>query len=156
MDGRIPQSKRLALAQQTVKYQLTLIGASFKPLFVCKCSYWDSSRVKYWRLTRSAILHVNGQVIILWHNLIFNRKQDILIAKVWLIQLCVGKQIQLADTRVTHLMSENTSPHFQETPGFDRLPTSQNTQPHFAALSRNCGYMLWPVITREGKKLGTK
>lgn len=28
VDGRIPGSKRLAFAQQTVKYQLTLIGAS--------------------------------------------------------------------------------------------------------------------------------
>lgn len=26
MDGTIPESKRLALAQQAVKYQLTLIG----------------------------------------------------------------------------------------------------------------------------------
>lgn len=66
---------------------------------------------------------------------------DRLIAKVWLIQLCVSKQIQLADTRVTHLISENTSPHFPETPGFDRLPTSQNRQPNLIALSKNCGYM---------------
>lgn len=33
VDGRIPESQRLALAP-TVKHQLTLIGASFKPLFV--------------------------------------------------------------------------------------------------------------------------
>lgn len=39
VDGRIPESERLAFAQQAVKDQLPLIGASFKPLCVCKCSY---------------------------------------------------------------------------------------------------------------------
>lgn len=34
VDGRIPESKSLALAQLTVKYQLALIGALFKQLFV--------------------------------------------------------------------------------------------------------------------------
>lgn len=33
-DGRIPESKSLALAQLAVKYQLALIGAWFKQLFV--------------------------------------------------------------------------------------------------------------------------
>lgn len=48
-----------------------------------------------------------------------DRTHDGLIAKVWLIQLSMSKQIQLADTRDTHLILENTSPHFPETPGFD-------------------------------------
>lgn len=34
VDGRIPESKSLALTQFTVKYQLALIGAWFKQLFV--------------------------------------------------------------------------------------------------------------------------
>lgn len=73
-----------------------------------------------------------------------------LIAKVWLIHPCVSKQIQLADPKVTRFLSENTSPHFLETPGFDKLLTLQNS--HTWWLSLKTIVMFWLIITEERKR----
>lgn len=141
MDDRIPESKRLALSQQTVKYQLTLIGASFTPLFIWKCSCWDSSRVKYWNQTRLAILHVNEQLIIWWHIIYAQKTRQLNCKKNRLMQKkSAGKQKKTHWLQL-HICCQRTQAHISQ-----KRPNGNGARCHFSKTKQHPWHLCLQIV----------